>query len=346
MAGTAPFTFRAHTITEAFRLANSSIERTITLSHLSNLMFGEDLAREGLAKHIEPLIRFREFRRTVYVKVSRGPARDILMQDKPVLEPSTDRMGDAVASASRRSGLIPVEGHLHDLVTEMENPHEAPVVPLIAINQVVEKDPKGEAGPQGTTISYEAGQVTRAGGNPVEWSGAGVFRGDRLIGYLDGDEVTYLRLLRGSLPATKMEFHDPLRPGDRVGLWVRKERSPHYHIRLGRPLLISVDVPVDVDLINAESGVDYTKPELRRKLEASVEREMDRDMQALMLKLFHQYDADCIPVSRHARRLFATYQAFVQYPWEQSLRTAQVAVHADVHLRRFGVQMVPFNVTT
>ncbi|MCL6548778.1 MAG: Ger(x)C family spore germination protein, partial [Alicyclobacillus sp.] len=345
MAGTAPFTFRARTVTEAFRIANSSIERTLTLSHLSNLIFGEDLARAGLATQMDSLIRFREFRRTVYVKVSRGPARDILMQDKPVLEPSTDRMGDAVANVSRRSGLIPSSSHLHDLVLALENPHEAPVLPLIAVNPRVQEDPKGEQPPGTTAVSYQAGRVTRAGGNPVEWSGAGVFRGDRLVGFLNGDEVTQLRLLNGTLPATKMEFRDPVRPANLVGLWIREEHDPHYTVRLGNPLRIQVHIPLDADLIDVESGVDYTRPALRRKLEHSVAEQVANDARQLMLKLFHQYQADCIPVSRHARRLFATHNAFVRYPWEQRLKQAEVVVTSEVHLRRFGVQRTPFPAT-
>src|SRR5579875_3550102 len=40
LAGAVPVTFRAHSINEAMLLANSSIERTISFSHLTNIVFG------------------------------------------------------------------------------------------------------------------------------------------------------------------------------------------------------------------------------------------------------------------------------------------------------------------
>jgi Ger(x)C family germination protein len=340
LAGVTPVTYRARSITEAMTLANTSVERVLTFTHLTAIVFGEDLAREGLHAHLQPLVRYREFRRTVFPVVSKGKARDFLLADEPMLERLPTRVADAVVQMGASSGLIPGD-RLHDFLTALENPHEDPVMSCVAVNSRVEEDPKGKNGVQGRGADFTAGEVGRAGGNPAEWSGAAVFHGDRLVGFLNGRETIELQLLRGRVRKTKLEFQDPRDASKTVGIILRRERSPQYTIQPGHPLKIMVKVPLDADLASTESDIDYTEPANRQYLERQLSVMMSKEMEALLGKIVHQYHADVVPIARAARRKFSTYQQFEQYPWERELGQAEVVVQTDLHIRRFGVLFGP-----
>ncbi|MCL6631708.1 MAG: Ger(x)C family spore germination protein [Alicyclobacillus herbarius] len=354
--GTQPVTFRVHSIPEALSLANTSIERTVTLSHLSIVIFGESLAKEGLKKTLEPMVRFREFRRTLFVAVAKGEAKDIFANDNLMLERSTARLADNLFVMGNRNGLFPSK-QLQDFLVAVENPHEDPLLPVFAVNQAVAQTSGGEAasgqndsgGGQGdsaggsitkTTVDFTAGQVARAGGNPVEWIGGALFRGDKLVGYLSGREMLYLRILDGSLHSAKVDFADPLHPQQTIGLFLRKERSPSEQLVLTNPPRVRFLVPLDADLTTA------VEPSAERSLasqeiEQSLDKTMANEMAALLKKLYHQYEVDPIPLSRRLRTHFLTHQAVVQYPWRERMRKADFQVRVDLNIRRFGIQAMP-----
>jgi spore germination protein KC len=345
LAGKGNITFRAHSINEAMLLANSSIERQMSFSHLGEIFFGESLAKQGILPYLQPLVRFREFRRTVIVVVAKGSAREEMAAISPVLEQSTTRMADSMSEVGDKTGLIPV-AHVHELTISVENPHQDIAMPLISINQAVLKDPSGKNGITEKGLSYQSGDVRRAGGDPVEWMGAAVFRGEKMVDELSGRQTMDLNLLRGKLRNGKMDFQDPARPKNDLGVTLHRERKPMYTLQLGNPLKIKVEVPVDMDVINISSGADYTSSVMQKKLEQSISQQLSNELQATLTHLMHDDDSDPIPVSNYVRGQFATYQAYANYPWQNQIKTAQITVKATAHIRRYGVQMQPLKPET
>ncbi|MDQ0191244.1 Ger(x)C family spore germination protein [Alicyclobacillus cycloheptanicus] len=341
-ASKGPITFRAHSITEAMQLANSSVERTLTLSHLSLILFSSSMAKHGLDPEIRPLVRYREFRRTTFVAVSEGNARDILAANAPVLEKSTSRWADDIADVGRRSNLIPVT-QLHDFLRRLEDAHEDPIVPLCAINQTAASS-SGSSLPSGG-LSYTAGSISRAGGNPVEWSGAAVFRKDKQVDELNGRQVMDLRMLQGRLSRAKYTFPDPYNKNETVGLTIRRERAPEVNVQLTRPMQISVVIPLEGDLISTQVTTNYDLPAARTKLQRTVDQALSKELSTLVTHLSHDDGVDVVPISRYVRGRFATYSAFAQYPWEQQLSSANINVQVQLQVRRFGIQSKPVQST-
>ncbi|WP_067931601.1 Ger(x)C family spore germination protein [Alicyclobacillus kakegawensis] len=354
--GTQPVTFRVHSIPEALSLANTSIERTVTLSHLSIVVFGEGLAKEGLKKTLEPMVRFREFRRTLFVAVAKGRALDVFNNNNLMLERSTARLADNLFVMGNRDGLFPSK-QLQDFLVAIENPHEDPLLPVFAVNSQVAQTSGSEAssgqdggtgqggnkagGPiEETKVDFNPGQVARSGGNPVEWIGGALFQGDKLIAYLNGREMLYLRILDGSLHSAKIDFRDPLHPNQTIGLFLRKERSPSEQLTLTNPPRVRFLVPLDADLTSAVEPSAQRSP-FSLQIERDLDQSMAKEMKALLEKIYHQYQVDPIPISRRLRTHFLTHQAMVQYPWRQQMRSAQIDVRVDLNIRRFGIQAMP-----
>jgi len=340
LAGSGPVTFRAHGIYEAMLLANSSVERSITFSHLTLIIFGSKLAEHGVLKQVQPLVRFREFRPTVLFAVSKTTARDVIAENTPMLEQSAGRIADSIAAVGKRTGIFPVV-HIHDLTRSIENPHEDIAAPLYAVNDVVKGDPQGKEGVTEPGVSYQAGDIHRAGGNPVEWSGAAVFRGDKVVGYLTGKEALDLNIMRGSVRTAKLRFQEPQHPGDALGLSVRRERRPHVHVTVGKTISVLVEVPLDADITDTGSGVDYSMTSKRQQLEKDLDKAYGTELTTVLRKVAQKYNADCLPISQTVRKNFPTHEAFARYPWHQQLANADIRVTVDLHVRRYGVQMQP-----
>ncbi|MDI9260027.1 Ger(x)C family spore germination protein [Alicyclobacillus sendaiensis] len=336
LAGKEPVTVRARSIPEAMMIANGSVERSITFSHLSLIVFGEDLAKEGVEPYIEALTRYREFRRTVPVSVSKGKASESMKAFQPMLDSAITRIADGVALVSQRTGIAPV-CPIQYLIDGMENPHEDAIAPIFAVNQNVQK---GEM-PDTPGLSYRAGEVRREGGNPVDWMGAAVFHEDRMVDEVTGTDCLYLRLLQGGVHHATLTLQDPEDPSRDIGLELHKERPAEYQVKLSNPMIITAHVPVDVDVINISSTRNYADPAARQKLEAELDKQVSERMERLLKRLLVVDQADVIPVSKAIRSQFMTYQQFAAFPWEEKLKTAKIRVEVQIHVRRFGVQLEP-----
>lgn len=336
LAGKEPITVRARSIPEAMMIANGSVERSITFSHLSLIVFGEDLAKEGVEPYIEALTRYREFRRTVPVSVSKGKASESIKAFQPMLDSAVTRIADGVALVSQRTGTAPV-CPIQDLIDGMENPHEDAIAPLFAVNQNVED---GQM-PDSPHLSYRAGEVRREGGNPVDWMGAAVFREDRMVDEVTGKDCLYLRLLQGGVHHATLTLQDPEEPSRDIGLELHKERPAEYSVNLSNPMTITAHVPVDADVINISSSRNYADPAARQKLESELDQQLSDRMEKLLKRLLVDDQADVIPVSKAIRSQFMTYPQFAAFPWEERLKTAKIHVDVEIHVRRFGVQLEP-----
>lgn len=342
LAGKESLTVRAHTINEATVLASSSVERSITFTHLSFLLFGSELAKQGISPYLQTLTRYREFRRTVPFAVSQEKAQEIMASMKPMMASSISKIADGITMESRRTGMMP-PCRLQDLITSMEVPHQDTVAPLYSINHYVSS--KDSSLPDGAKVSYQAGDIPRKGGNPVDWMGGGVFRGDKLVDMLSGEDVFYLRLLQGGMDHAKVELNDPNHPKQKIGLMLHKEGAARIFISLHQPMRVRILMPIDVDVVNIASGHDYTTRASRLQLQKSLSAQVDKREERLLHRLLVTDQADVIPLSQHIRGQFGTYRAFANYPWYQSLKKAKVTVQSDVQVRRFGVQIEPLQTT-
>ncbi|MCL6453089.1 MAG: Ger(x)C family spore germination protein [Alicyclobacillus sp.] len=334
-------TVRARTITEAMTTANSSVERTLTLTHLTLLLFGQEMAKRGLSDIAETVSRYRQFRGTTLVGVTEDTAAKTMAAFQPVLEKSPSRAAEGVAMVGQEEGTLPPT-YLHDLLRNLQTHHVGTLLPMFAINPMVEQDPKGEQGiPEKERPSQQTGHLARAGGNPVEWGGAAVFRGGKMVDVLDDKQMQAVDILCGNARRVTLNVQDPLHPAERIGLSLRAEHPPRFHVALGSPLQVSVDVPLEGDIQTTEDSVDYSDSGARLRLQRAVDTQLGKQLQAVLQRLLMKDKADVIPVSAGIRHDFPNHQAFVQYPWEENLDRAQIRVNMDLSIRRYGVQMVP-----
>lgn len=350
VAGAKAITVRAHTIPGALSFLNTTVERRISLLHLSNLVIGEELAKdEHFIEYLRPLNRSREFRRTVNVFVTRGSARETFEQNKPVLEKSASRLTESLANVGKHTGLTP---HVifHEFITSMEAPIQDAILPTLAVNEKVKKassngrgsESEGESGMEETELSTVPGEVVRLGGNPMEFVGTGVFRDAKLVTILDGIETRMLLTLRGELLRTQMDFPDPHHKDQHVSVEIKHARAPRVEVDLSqKPVRVHVNESLEGDLIGVQSEVDYTEVKNLNLLERKIAERLSHYQKELIERMYHEYQADPFNIFKRTRSQFATSDDLQRFPFRKALKTAKVDVTVSMNIRRTGVQSAP-----
>jgi Ger(x)C family germination protein len=327
-------TARARTMGEALQILNGGMTRRLDLRHLRAIVVGEGLGRAGLEPLVMELLRSPLARTSGIFLQSTGSAHDILGALRPVAETNPARMAEGITLQSKQMHLAsPVL--LHHFLNRMAGGGADSYTPMVAINQTVASgadlpEPKGSS----TALP---GELPRAGGNPIEVVGTGVYRSDRLVGVLNVDETQMLLALRGKMGKTPLTLPDPLKPDLAVTMRLHQENFPKYKAtyQQGRPH-VTVHMLFEGEVLAVPSQVDYAEPKAREKLEQAGAAYASETATKMLAKL-RNWQADPVGFGQLYRGRFASWQAWDAFDWPSHVKDLEVKVTAELRVRRYGL---------
>ncbi|HWH72561.1 MAG TPA: Ger(x)C family spore germination C-terminal domain-containing protein, partial [Candidatus Sulfotelmatobacter sp.] len=244
------------------------------------------------------------------------------------------RMAEGITLQSKQMHLAPPV-LLHHFLNRLAGGGGDSYMPMIGINPGVES---GAGMPEPAQSSTALpGHLPRAGGNPVEVVGTGVFRRDRLVGVLNVDETQMLLALRGKMGKTPLTVPDPVLPEEAVTMRLHQENFPKYQATLpqGRPH-VDVHLLFEGEVLAVPSQVDYAEPRARQKLEAAGAAFASETANRMLEKL-RDWQADPVGFGQLYRGRFPSWQAWHAFQWPSRVGDLEVRVTAELRVRRYGL---------
>lgn len=327
----------------ALNLFNVYLDRRVNLMHAKTLVIGEEEARTGVATSLGAFMRYREVRRTVNIVVSRGRAADLIRSYKTIIEANSAKWFEEMSLLYTFTGLTP-KSQYHQFLIAMESHAFNPVAVLAGVKgKDPQTDPDEERrdvlGKSRTEANFLAGDMPREGGQPIEFLGAAVFRGDKMVGDLTGDETRMLLMMRGEFRRAFMAFEDPLAKGKFIPIDIRQGSLPVVKVDLsGEKPRILVKLSLEGDNLGIQSGINYAESNrLRIKLNRHIEETIkERAMETV--RRVQQYKSDVFGFGSKAQRYFATWDEWVKYGWADRFPEAVIEVEVAFSIRRVGMQ--------
>ncbi|MDH7480190.1 MAG: Ger(x)C family spore germination C-terminal domain-containing protein, partial [Syntrophomonadaceae bacterium] len=331
----------APSLAAAFNMINSFVNRRISLKHTKAVVFSEELAREGTLPYLHVMARFLEFRRSMFIAVARGvSAKELLEKNIPVLEANPAKYIELASLTTKYTAFSPLQPQFHYFYNAAHLRGADPVAILVGLKR---QTPQGEGPPIEQPYgwrsegSYFAGEIPRSGGNQTELMGAALFRGDRMVGEINGDQMTALMLLRHTFDQAYVSVQDPLVPEQMVSLNLYQHRTPRIKIDVSSPVpRISIEVFLEGGVLGIQSGSSYEDPRYRPLLEAATADRIRNDIIQLLQKT-QQLGVDSAWLGRRAKIHFLTEKAWDEYRWKEVYPQASIDLAVHVDLRRFGL---------
>ena len=341
-AGSGIFTIsmNAPTVYEGFNLINTTINREVTLLQTSVILIGEDLAKQGLQKIIDNLVRFREMRRTILIFVCRGTAAEI-MKVQPQLEKNPAEYFTDLVNLSYRTGMFPVVT-LNSFMYGYEEFAQEDFAPLLDKFKPVEPEASNnDADSQDQKNKKDQKSEPSKDMENIRIIGAAVFRKDKLVGTLDIYESIALQLLTGRFREALSSISDPLNKDSQISYRLLATTTPDIKY-LRRPTdQFRIYFKLEADILSIQSGINYTTPRKEVLLEKHIARELKRRIVSVITKAQKEYGSDVFGLGKTVRATFLTSPAWERYHWPERFATAKVAVNVKVAIRRVGVQFQP-----
>jgi spore germination protein KC len=301
-------TIETPSIYSGLNMANNYISKQINMSHAKVVVISEELAREGVQKYINAIMRGREFRGNMYVLVSKGKAEEFIKETKPKFEVNPAKYFELNLMSYRYTGFSAntqlIKFYLQEKCTCIQ-----PVAILGGVNRFKSAEDfdlngstyleKGKSSPM--EGDFIAGEVPRTGMIKSEFMGLAVFDGDKMVGELDGEETSYYLMLTGNYQYSFFTIPDPLVKGQYIVLNLRESRPPEKKVTMSGTIPhISARVKLEADILSIQSGRNYEDPKNVHLLEAVTEDYIKNNMHKLLNKTSKELKSDIFGFGRKA----------------------------------------------
>lgn len=329
-------TVEAPTVFGAVNLLNTFIGRKINLMHTKIIIVAEDVAKKD-PYPLRTFIRYREIRRSVFVGVVKGRAIDILKRNQPVLERNPSKYAETLILSTTFTGLVPMT-QIHDFLINSESGGITATAILLGLSHGL-KQPAVST--EKATAPYLPGQIPREGDTPVEFIGAAVFKGGKMVGEINGSENRGMAMLTGRFMRAFSSIPDPREAKKAVSLDLRAAAPPVVKVRIrnGRPE-ISAKVSLEAEILAIQSAQDYTTGPGLKALEKASARYYEKKLLALVKKT-QAMRADIFGFGNKARHLVGTVDEWNKLDWDDLYPKAEVRISVQVAIRRIGMQIQP-----
>lgn len=319
----------AGTVFEALRKMTSVSPRKIYLSHLRMLIISEELAREGIGKVLDLVLRDQEVRSDFYVVIAKKEqsAEDTLKILTTIEKIPAIKLFAALET-SQKTWAPTTAVTLFDLASSLAEEGRQPVLTGLELQHF---EQAGE-----TRENIDSIQPLTS----LVYSGLGVFRRDKLIGWLNEEQSKGYNYITNQVKSTIGEIKCP--KGGILGLEViRSQTKIKGKVVNGQPE-ITVQTRAEDNVGEVECKVDLTDPNVIAELEKAAEKEFDQLLTSTIDFVQKKYQVDIFGFGAAIHRADAKAWKKMKKDWETKyFPKLKVHIETDVHIRRLGKSSNP-----
>lgn len=305
-----------NTIEEALRYLTMQVTRDIHWPHCFVLVIGEDMAKQGTSLVTNFFQRERQTREIMRVMVAQGEAKDFL-ETSSILEKT---------SAQAVSFLLRMRtGHsvqLREFAEMLASKGIQPVATRVEVKEV------------GVTPGQDK---TSQPQKQVIISGLGVFKEDKLIGWLDANETRGLLWLKGEPMKGEITVPSPEEPAKKISIRIRQKKTkvvPEYD---RESLRFDVEVKVEGDIVEQQSRENLAAPEKIKALEKGMAKEIEKRITVALEKAQDEYGVDIFGFGEAFHRKYKKDWRELQDRWDEEFAQAKVNINVEAHVREMGL---------
>jgi spore germination protein KC len=343
------FTAVAPSVFSGIDIINTVLERQVELGHLKMVIFGEPLARRGIEGYLDTMVRWRKFRRTIYLAVAnQGTARRVIESIVPPTGINAGKYLEMMFITQGFVGFTPRNQMLkfyNALKTKGEVPVAALVTPRVTkyalttehetrLDGGVTTDQSGAAGDPGQAT---AGNPPLSGEAPLQFLGTAVLHRGKLVEKLTGYETLAFSLLRGEFNRAFIHVPDPEASEKIIQMEISRIRRPEVKLKKNGALIQGqIFLTVLGDPIGVESNRRYEPDQKNIMLEQAVEKWIKRQCYAVFHKA-QTAGTDIFGFGDYARWLTPDWESWRRWDWSYSFKTMKLDLTVNAHIDRPGL---------
>ncbi|AYB44790.1 Ger(x)C family spore germination protein [Paenibacillus lautus] len=318
------------TIPDALQRMLSMAPRMPYLSHVRVLVFGEDLARSGVSDVLDYISRNHQLRTDFFMLVAKnGKAAEILEVVTPFeYVPANSLYSSILISEKKWAATGKVT--LQQFVTELKRSGSDPVLSGVQLNGSLAEGQSME----------NVKQINPA--TLLQHTGLGVFKGDRLVGWLGEPPSKAVNYVLNRVDTTSGFIVCP--DSGIVGFSVnRADTTLDVTLNADGTPAFSAELEIEADVNAVQCAIDISQPAVIDELEKDIEDKYNANIRKHIGLVQQRYGADVFGFGEVLHRKYPDVWKKYRDQWGDSFKKMSIRVDADVAIRRIGSIIQPLN---
>lgn len=314
----------AKSLLEAIQQLTETSPRKIFMSHIRILVFGEKFAREeGIYDVMEALLREPTVRPDYYVMVARNTkASEVLDLLTPLDNIPAEKLFSSLDVSSKTwAPTTTVTGD--QLIDYMLSPGIQPVITGVQI--------LGDLNKKGSTENISTIRTSAR----LNTTGLGVFKKDKLIGWLSEAESKGYNYIRGNVKSTVGHIDCPKSKGVVTIKTLRASTDRKGKVVGGEP-----QVKIKVNTVNSIGSVDCAMQigsmTAIRELEQLSQERLKELMQESVNSVRRKYHVDIFGFGQEIYQVDPKFFNKIENDWDKYFENLEIKYEANIQIRRVG----------
>lgn len=307
------------TFFDAIRNMISTAGKKLFFSHMKVVIISQDVAREGIIQIADFITRDNEPRLELNLLVSKEETASEILNYRTI--------GEELRSLK-----------LYEMLESQRNLSKAPIIRCVDFIQAASSD--GEC-----AILPLVGGTMMKGEKTLEISGTAVFKKDKLIGFLDGDETKYLLFIKnminyGILPEMgkgKVTNHS-------ISLEIFKNKTKIKPIYSDGKISIHIDTKTTAAIGEHGNETNFIDKKGRDELKTYAEKSLEKNIKALVRKVQVEYDADIFGFGNEIKIKMPWVWREISSDWDNLFQDLTVNVISKMDITTSGSVIKPIRI--
>ncbi len=294
-----------NSIFDAVRQMTHKTGNRLFVSHNQAIIFGNDIASEGLRKYIDFFLRAHEMRPTTLILIAEGRASDI-MDAKPETEklPAIN-IAKLVKSYGFTSHFYKV--NMKDFASCLMNGTKAPIAPLVGISKG--KDSKD-----------------------IYVSGTAVFKNDKMVGKLNESETRGLLWVLGKVKSGVILVSSPNKQGNAVLEILRAKSKVIPEIKDGK-IVMNIKIKEEASLSEQTTMENLASIQAFEELQKAQEKIIRQEITAAFEKS-RELNADIFGFGELLHKKYNSKWKSLKDKWDEIYPSIELNIEIETKIQK------------
>jgi germination protein, Ger(x)C family len=309
-------------IFEIMRKLTTECPRKVYFSHMRMVVFGEEVARDGIQNIIDFLSRDHEFRTDFYFVVAKDTmAKDVLSKLTRLEAIPGIEMYNSL-KASERNWAPTRSIRIIELINAIIADGKNPVITGIEVTEGAENSDSVDA-------------LKQSGGiKNLKYANLGAFKKDRLVGWLNEDESKGYNYIMGNIKSAVGYVY--VDDDKKITVEIFGEKADvKVFLENGKPA-VKVKIKITQSIATVAGDFDVTKEENINKLNEECSKKAISVCQKALEKAQKEYETDIFGFGETIHRQYPELWANLKDNWDEEYTKLPVSFSVNVETKRLG----------
>lgn len=284
-------TVECNSLDSGISLMNTYLDKSIDLSHCQIIVISEDLAKNGIYSIINAMVNKIEIRPDCNIIISRIPKDEFSDSDKPPIQDLLSEYYDVATNTENKSGYtenMTVTNFFYALKCHCNEPFAS----LGTVRNPKKKTTSSTD--NSSSIDKSAQSVGSSTGKPiVELLGIAAFKGDKLVGTLDGTDTICYLLLSNKLENTTISVPNPTDNNKNIDLDISLNKKPKIKVEINNTSpYVDIDLTINAKILSLNNNDSKLTTSLLNQIEDSANQYITSKIYSYLNKTAKDYNSD------------------------------------------------------